>query len=59
MNAATPILDQLYEDCVFDVTKTKDGNFKFEEACDGYFSTFLTKEQVIALAEELKALAQD
>lgn len=51
------LLDALDEARVFNVTKLDDGRFCFEESCDRYFSANLTKDQVLALAEELRALA--
>lgn len=51
------LLAALEDARVFNVSKTDDGRFEFEESCDNYFGAFLTKEQVLALAEELRALA--
>jgi len=51
------LLDALDEARVFNVTKMDDGRFCFEESCDHYFSASLTKDQVLALAEELRTLA--
>jgi hypothetical protein len=51
------VLDALHKAGVFVVHKATDGRFFFEEACDHYNCAFLTKEQVLALADELRALA--
>ena len=50
------LLDALDESQVFSVVKMGDGRFCFEESCDRYFRVKLTKDQVLALAEELRAL---
>ncbi len=42
---------------IFSVDPTPDGKFKILERCDDYFSADLTKEQVLALAQELIDLA--
>ena len=34
-----------------------DGRFAFEEGCDNWFCAYLTKDQLLALAEELRMLA--
>ena len=51
------LLDALDEAGVFNIEKMEDGRFCFQESCDRYFSANLTKDQVLALAEELRALA--
>lgn len=51
------LLDALDGARVFSVKKLDDGRFCFEESCDQYFSANLTKDQVLALAEELRAMA--
>ena len=51
------LLDALDKACVLNVQKLDDGRFCFQESCDRYFSANLTKEQVLALADELRALA--
>ena len=50
------ILDALDEARIFNVEKADDGRIIFEESCDRYFSAKLTKAQVLALADELRAL---
>ncbi len=42
---------------VFDVFEA-DGKFVFVEGCDGFYEVALTKEQLLAFAAELKALAE-
>jgi hypothetical protein len=51
------LLDAL--DCarVLNVSKSEEGGFIFEEACDGHFRVKLTRQQVLDLADELRALA--
>jgi len=51
------VLDALEDARVFDVEVTKDGRFRFTENCDYYYHAILTKEQVLLLADELRALA--
>jgi len=51
------MLDALDGARVFNVEKLDDGRFCFQESCDRYFSANLTKDQVLELAEELRALA--
>lgn len=42
---------------IFQATSNQDGTFNFTEACDYYYFANLTKEQVLALAQELIDLA--
>ena len=51
------LLDALDNAGVFSVEQLSDGRFSFIESCYRHFSANLTKEQVIALADELHALA--
>ena len=51
------LLDALDNAGVFSVEQLSDGRFCFIESCDRYFSANLTNEQVLALADELRALA--
>jgi hypothetical protein len=51
------LLDALDEARVFNVSKEETGRFRIEESCDRYFSAVLTREQLLALADELRALA--
>ena len=44
---------------VLDVERLPDGTVKLTEGCDRYFSVILTREQVIALADEIKALVEE
>lgn len=53
----TPILDRLKERQVFSIEETRQATFIFCEGCDNYFSETLTKAEILALAEELIALA--
>lgn len=54
---AATMLDALNEARVFKAHKGADGRFVIEESCDHYFCAFLTREQLLALADELRALA--
>ena len=54
--SGTNLLDALDGARVFRVKKMDDGRFFFQETCDYYFGATLTKTQVLALAEELRAL---
>lgn len=48
---------EIMEECrVFTVYKEGD-EFEIVESCDQYFRVNLTKEQLLALADEIKALA--
>lgn len=51
------LLDALDEARVFNVSKEETGRFRLEESCDRYFFAVLTREQLLALADELRALA--
>jgi len=51
------VLNALNDARVFAVKAIKDGRFRFRERCDDYYRAILTKEQVLLLADELRALA--
>ena len=53
------ILDKLADERVLKITPTNPpgSTWRFEEACDFYFFTELSKEEMLELAEEIKALA--
>ena len=51
------VLDTLDDSRVFAVEANDDGRFLFVERCDDYYRAILTKEQVLLLADELRALA--
>lgn len=53
-----PNLDRLEEKHIFEV-KAEDGAVWFYEICKGYFSVGLHPDQVDALADELRAVAQN
>jgi hypothetical protein len=53
---ADTMLEIMKECQVFKVLK-KGYEFEVIECCDGYFGVTLTKEQMLALADEIKALA--
>ena len=52
------LLEALHYARIFSVEKKEDGRFCFRESCDDYFCAILTKEQVLALADELRALVE-
>jgi hypothetical protein len=51
------LLNALRNARVFSVTKQETGRFQIEECCDWYYFAVLTREQLLALADELRALA--
>lgn len=53
------MLDIVSELRIFDVEKQPDGRFEIYECCDLYFSATVTKEQLIALGQELIDLANE
>ena len=55
----TPILDQLSDAKVFKVIADADGTFEFVELCDDWYGHSLTREQMLALADELRLLANN
>lgn len=50
------VLGALDDARVFKVKATEDGRFRFRELCDDYYRAILTREQVLLLADELRAL---
>jgi hypothetical protein len=42
---------------IFSVAKNDDGAFLFTEECDRYFDLALSRAQVMALSDELRAMA--
>ena len=51
------LLDALDEARIFSVVKTDDGRIVFEESCDCCFNATLSKNQLLALSDDLRALA--
>jgi hypothetical protein len=51
------ISQALDDNRIVSVTKEPDGRFQVTERCDDYFSGYLTREQLLAWADELRALA--
>jgi hypothetical protein len=51
------LLDALDEARVFNLSKEETGLFRINESCDRYFFAVLTRDQLLALADELRALA--
>jgi hypothetical protein len=52
------MLEAIADAMIFDIEKSIDGRFFMQEACDYHFNCYLTKEQLLQLADELKALAE-
>lgn len=53
------VLEGLDSSRIFSIVKLKNGNFKFIEECDCYFSAELTKEEMKTLIKELQKLIED
>jgi hypothetical protein len=53
------LLSLLAKEHIFKILRKEDGLFLIEESCDHYFSVRLTREQLLDLADEIKALATD
>ncbi len=51
------VLEALEKAEIFKVTPLRDGRFLVNELCDEYFIAYLTKDQLLALAEELRVMA--
>jgi hypothetical protein len=51
------VLDALENAEIFKVSQLHDGRFLVDVLCDYYFRAYLTKAQILALAEELRAMA--
>lgn len=51
------VLDAIRESRVFIINKQSDSTFRFIEGADFWLTAILTKEQVLALADELRELA--
>lgn len=47
----------LDEQRIISITKCEDGRFELRERCDDYFAAYLPREQLVAWANELLALA--
>ncbi len=51
------VLDVLRAANVLTVKPMPDGRFRVRERCDRYYHVYLTREQLLAWADELRALA--
>jgi len=51
------VISALKDARVASIKKTDDGMFSIQEQCDGYFYAKLSKEQMLALIDELTMLA--
>lgn len=54
---ADTMVEAVKNACVFTVKRMEDGRFRLRERCDRYFRVYLTPEQLLALADELRAMA--
>lgn len=52
------VLAALKDAGVMTVKIMPDGRFRVRERCDRYYSVYLTREQVLAWADELRAMCQ-
>ncbi len=53
------ILDTLKDANVMTIKRQPDGTFRVRERCDRYYAVYLTREQMLAWADELRAIALD
>lgn len=51
------LLEALSSAAIFDVERSVDGRFYFSDGAEGCFGATLTRDQVLALADELRDLA--
>ena len=51
------VLEAMENAEIFKVTPLYDGMFLVDVLCDYYFRAYLTKDQLLALAEELRVMA--
>lgn len=56
---ADSVLDALSECRVFWIERREQGEYLFFEGCDGYFNAQLTKDQMLMLIDELKAMVEN
>lgn len=54
---ALTVQEALKDAKVMSVKRLPDGRFRVREECDGYYGAWLTQEQLLALADELRAMA--
>ena len=50
-------LEAMKREKIFSITKQEDGTFVATEECDEYFACTLNRDQLIQLADEIRALA--
>lgn len=53
----TPMLKAMYLAQIFSISRNDDGRFELREACDGYYTATLTRDEIANLANEMLALA--
>jgi len=58
-NTYPTMLRALERESVFSVEHRKDGMFRVREACDDYFCVYLTREQVLTLADEIRDFVEN
>ena len=51
-----PIMTRLKESRVVSFKPKEDGTIRVQEKCDRYFTEYLTRDDIISLAEELVSL---
>lgn len=57
MSEAKSMLDLMDESMIFSIKPMDDGTFEVIEMCDEAFGQFLTREQLLQLADEIRDLA--
>lgn len=48
-----PVMSRLKESRIVSFKPQKDGTIRVQEKCDRYFTEYLTRDDILALAEEL------
>ena len=56
--STTPILDRLQMDQIFSIEKISHNEFKIWECCDNYFASILTRDELLALSQEIISLTE-
>ena len=56
MNDQYPIMSRLKESRIVSFKPQKDGTIRVQEKCDRYFTEYLTRGEILALAAELAAI---
>lgn len=53
------VLAALREENVLTVKRLADGRYRVRERCDRYYAVYLTRDQLVAWADELRAMAAE